>query len=306
MPFTDIPVRKMLKNSILFLAALFILSEPQPAACQQWQEIKGDHFIVYHSYPQDARSSNKSRIEDFGKEVARRAEIYYGRIAIDLGYPRYSEFWTWDKRVKIYLYPDKDSFIKASSQPYWSEGMADYTNKKILGFYGSRGFLYSVLPHEIAHLIFRDFVGFKSDIPLWLDEGVAQWEEEKKRGELSAYARDLLNKNSFLSLEDMMGLDVRHIVTKDNVYMRQSRSLKGEPVVMFLTGEILVNTYYIQAASLAGFMINKYGSESFAEFCRQLRDGKEVKDAILSVYYTHIRSLEEFEDEWVKYVAESG
>jgi len=306
MPLADISVRKIVKSNILLFAVLCLLSIAGPASGQQWQEIKGDHFIVYLAYPQNDLSANKSGIEDFGKEVSRRSEVYYSRIATDLGYPRYSEFWTWDKRVKVYLYPDRDSFIKASNQPYWSEGMADYTNKKVLGFYGSRSFIESVLPHEIAHLIFRDFVGFKSDIPLWLDEGVAQWEEEKKRGELRAFAKDLLDKNSFLSLDDMMGLDVRNIKTKDNVYMRQSRSLKGEPVVMFLTGEILVNTYYIQAASLAGFMINKYGSESFAEFCRQLRDGKRVKDAILSVYYTHIRSLEEFENEWIKYVAESG
>jgi len=306
MPLTDIPCLKMFKNSLFLFAVLSLLSLPGSAAGQQWQEIKGDHFIVYLAYSQDGLSANKTRIEKFAEEVARQSEIYYGRIASDLGYPRYSEFWTWDKRVKVYIYPERDSFLKASGQPYWSEGMADYTNKKILGFYGSRGFMDSVLPHEIAHLIFRDFVGFKSDIPLWLDEGVAQWEEEKKRGELRAFAKDLLDKNSFLSLDDMMGLDVRNIVTKDNVYMRQSRSAKGEPVVMFLTGEILVNTYYIQAASLAGFMINKYGSESFAELCRQLRDGKKVKDAILSVYYTHIRSLEEFEKEWVKYVAENG
>ena len=61
--------------------------------------VKGDHFLVYFT-----------KDEGFAKDVLNKSELYYNRISSDLGYARYSEFWTWDKRVKIYIYPDKDSF----------------------------------------------------------------------------------------------------------------------------------------------------------------------------------------------------
>ncbi|MDB4349908.1 hypothetical protein OAA99_03040, partial [Omnitrophica bacterium] len=146
----------------LFLLLLFVLTGT--AAAEDWKELDSDHFVIY--YTQD---------EKFAKEVTRNAEDYYKDIATDLGYPRYSEFWTWANRVKIYIYPDHASFLKASGQPQWSHGMADYTKKKILSYLWSEMFIDSILPHEIAHLVFRDFVGFTGKIPLWLDEGVAQW-----------------------------------------------------------------------------------------------------------------------------------
>ena len=149
---------------ILALIFFFGILSASPSLSQEWREASGEHFRVYFL-------DNV----DFANEVLRNAEIFYRRIAIDIGYPRYSEFWTWDKRVKIYIYQDRVTFLKATNQPSWSEGMADYTNKQILSYAWSQGFMDSLLPHEMAHLIFRDFVGFKGEIPLWLDEGVAQW-----------------------------------------------------------------------------------------------------------------------------------
>lgn len=35
----------------------------------------------------------------------------------------------------------------------------------------------------MTHLIFIEFVGFDKVIPLWLNEGVAQWEDRSKRDE---------------------------------------------------------------------------------------------------------------------------
>ena len=171
---------------------------------QEWKELKGEHFLVY--FIQD---------EKFAKEVADKSEVYYRRIASDLGYPRYDSFWLWDNRVKIYIYPDHDSFLKATAQPQWSEGMADFKKKLIAGHAGIEGFLESLLPHEIAHLIFRDFVGFKGEIPLWLDEGVAQWAEEAKRQEMKFKVKQLFDGDTLLSLEDIMKLDIRYFTEKD-------------------------------------------------------------------------------------------
>ena len=38
----------------------------------------------------------------------------------------------------------------------------------------------NVLTHELTHIIFREYVGFGWNVPLWLDEGVAMFMEKKK------------------------------------------------------------------------------------------------------------------------------
>ena len=251
------------------IAALFLFCGVLSLA-QDWQELKSEHFIIY--FTQD---------EKFAKDVLDKAEVYYRDIASDLGYSRYSEFWTWDKRVKIYIHPDQPSFLKATGQPDWSQGMADYQNKQIVSYAWSKGFLESLLPHEMAHLIFRDFVGFKGEVPLWLDEGVAQWAEKAKRQTVKAMVRQLLKQEAMLSLKDMMSLGLRNIAQSGRV-----------------------NAFYAQAASLVNFMIEKYGSGSFTDFCRNLRDAKTLEEALSSAYPTGMRNLAELEEKWKKYLEE--
>ncbi len=280
-----------LYSVIFYLLSCIYFRFISEAAAEQWREIGAEHFIIYFTGE-----------EKFAQEVSRKAEEYYKDIALELGYPRYSEFWTWDKRVKIYIYPEHKSYLKATGQPGWSQGMADYSHKQIVSFIWSKDFLESLLPHETAHLIFRDFVGFKGEIPLWLDEGVAQWSEKPKRSEMKAMVKNLYNKDGLLSLEDMMKLNIQSFNEKGRVYIRPTRTKKNEPGILFLSAENLVNTYYLQAVSLVGFLIERYGSDNFAEFCRQLRDGKNLNDALTFAYPTYIRSLKDLEDRWREYL----
>jgi len=272
---------------------IFYIFFSQVVFAQEWQELKGEHFIIY--YVSD---------EAFARKVRDTAEIYYRQIALDLGYPRYSEFWLWDKRVKIYLYPDHSSFLKATGQPEWSQGMADYGKKEIVGYNLSQVFLDSILPHEMAHLIFRDFVGFKGEIPLWLDEGVAQWAEKNKRAYIKKLIKKAYDEDRLLSLEDIMKLDIRNIRNKEGVYVRSTTSKTGEPRVLFLSGDNLVSLYYLESVSLVGFLIETFGSDSFSHFCRQLRDGKRINEALTSTYPNYIRNLEDLERRWRKYLSQ--
>jgi hypothetical protein len=251
------------------------------ATAQEWMELKGTHFIVYFTGANDK----------FAKEALDKAEVYYNRIASDLGYQRYSEFWTWDKRVKIYIYAQRDSFLKATSQPDWSQGMADYTNKQIISYSWSSGFLDFLLPHEIAHLVFRDFVGFKGEVPLWLDEGVAQWTEPAKRQQVKAVARQLLNRGALISLQDMMKLDIRNISSADTVRVHIISAKEGAQETVALKGSEAVNVYYIQSVSLVSFLTERYGFNSFTEFCRQLRDGKSLDKTLSFAYSAYMHNL---------------
>lgn len=256
---------------ICLLSSVFcFLSSVSLVHAQQWREVKSEHFIVYF---QDN--------EKFAREISQKSEVYYRQIASELGYQRYSGFWTWDNRVKIYIHPDRDSFQKATGQPHWSEGVADYTDKEISSYAWSEGFTDALLPHEMAHLIFRDYVGFKGEVPLWLDEGVAQWMEPHKREAVKAAVALLDAQGKLLSLQRMMRLDIRQSADKD-----------------------LVDTFYIQAVSVVEFLITQYSAARFTNFCRQLRDGKSIDDSLAFAYPTFIRNIAELEDKWRTYIKE--
>lgn len=217
------------------------------------------------------------------KEVIRKAEFYYNKIAEELGYARYSNFWQWNKRVKIYVHPSKEAFQKATGQPAWSHGMASYLDKSIHSIETNANFLDEVLPHEIAHLIFRDFVGFKGEVPLWMDEGIAQWQEDAKRREALALMPRLASRGEVFTLERMMTLDIR-----------------GE------SDPFKVALFYTQAISLVDFLVKSFGPSSFTAFCRQLRDGKNIQEALRMAYPGSISSIREMEDRWWKYLRESN
>jgi hypothetical protein len=275
----------------VIIASLYLIGSTGVSFAQEWRSLASDHFIVY--FTED---------ENFAKDISNKAEYYYVRIASDLGYPRYSEFWTWDNRVKIYIYPDHDSYLKVSKMSSWSEGMADYTNKQIISYTQSESFADSILPHEMAHLIFRDFVGFKGEVPVWLDEGVAQWAEPLKRERVKTVSQNLLNNATFFSVADMVNLDIRKVSVDSVIEIHSMRNKDGNRTLLSLKGGDVVKIYYIEAVSLIGFLIDSYGAISFTEFCRQLRDGKSLEDAIRSAYSIHISGIEELESAWLKYL----
>lgn len=236
----------------------------------QWKEEKGEHFIVFYQ-----------NNESFARDVRSSADGYYAKIASDLGYERYSDFWQWDNRVKIYVYASDQEFHNATGQPVWSKGVARYDTKEIMTFALSQGFLDSLLPHEITHLVFRDFVGFKGQVPLWLDEGVAQWEEPQKRAIARQVARYLVNQHRAYPLTQLTSMDIRGSLDDNTVHY-----------------------FYMQSVCLVDFLVTRYGAQSFTEFCRALRDGKQLEEALKSAYPDSIGSLQDLENQWEKYVVE--
>jgi hypothetical protein len=278
---------------VITLITIPVLLIAHSVYSQSWEEIKSDHFIIYFETE-----------PYFAKDIARKAESDYHRIANDLGYARHSDFWLWDNRVKIYIYPNHKSFIRATGQPEWSHGVADYGRKEIISYTWGKDFLESLLPHEIAHLIFRDFVGFKGEIPLWLDEGVAQWSEYGKRSRMKKMVRQLYEHDTLLALKDMMSLEVRRIRDMEKVHMHLTHTKKGEDSVLFLSTKNLINTYYLQSFSIIGFLIEKYGNQRFTNFCRELRDGKPVESALRSAYPVSLQDIDVLEDRWRDYLSE--
>lgn len=247
---------------------IFAVFTAQKNEKPDWKELRGDHFIVYHVGK-----------DGFAQEVLRKAEEYYRRIGTDLGYERRSNFWQWDNRVKIYVYETQEDYIEETGRQSWSHGFADYDNKIIYSYEWKQGFLESLLPHEITHLIFRDFVGKQGEVPTWLDEGVAQWEEVEKRNSVREMMRFYLKDGKGYSLKGLTTVDIQNV-----------------------SNQLAVQIFYVQAASIVDFLVARYGSEQFIFFCRQLRDGKDIDEALRFAYPTKLSNSKEMEEEWKEYI----
>ncbi len=252
----------------LFSFVLLFISMDNLAIAQSWQELKGEHFKIYYV-------NNRQ----FAKKTLDKCEEYYEKIADDLGYPRYKKFWSWSKRVKIYIYPDYESYldyIKKKGYAHWAEGIANYKDMEIISYSKNRKFLDAVLPHEITHLLFRDYVG-RRNIPLWIDEGVAQWQEKYKRKYVKQKMKELLQYHKPIPIERLMMLNLNKIVNKK-----------------------VIELFYVQSVSLIDFLVKTYGADNFISFCRQLRDGKDINEALKFSYPMSVRSVEELELKWLK------
>ncbi|TBR17681.1 hypothetical protein EPO66_02315, partial [bacterium] len=247
----------------------FLFLGPLPAETNGWKEFKSTHFIVYY----------KNAPEDFISKTSDKAEGYYNKIADDLGFRRYN-FWLWDNRAKIYIYDDAKAFQLATGQPSWSAGCANVNDKIINSYPYAETFFQTILPHEIGHIIFREFVGFDNpSIPLWLDEGVASYQENLR----SAMARDMLRS-----------------VLREKKLLSLSQLSQFNP--HFSRDSYTVGLFYAESVNLVDFLIREYGTDNFVSFCQGLRDKKNFERALSSVY--PFDNFNEFDEAWQKNIAE--
>lgn len=251
-----LPVPVLPFRLITGLLALPLLAAA--ASTQEWQLVKSSHFLVMHTGD-----------ERLAKSVSDKAETYYSTIAADLGFTRYQNFWVWDNRVKILIYPTAKAFAEACQAPAWASGRASYERHEIASYQQSgAGFLTSLLPHELSHLILSDFMG-NARVPLWLTEGFAQWEQEGRK--VTGFG-----PGKGFTLKDLMAADVRQDADPQRVAV-----------------------FYAQSASVVGFMIRTYGGTAFGSFCKALRDGKTLEAALAAAYAADLPALDALEQKWL-------
>ncbi len=237
-----------------------------------WLQLKGDHFVVLYSLRDDG---------DAARTVLNRAEEYYRNIADDIGYSRYRNFWTWENRVKIILFHDQNSYVQQTGQPPWSEGFASiysemFKSRVIVSYIGQPNFMTVTLPHEIAHLILHDFIGFDRHIPKFFDEGVAQLQQKDDSLNHQEIVARLIMAGKMMPLRDLLNFDIW--------------ANRNNPAA--------VSIFYIESLYIVDFLVKTYGKESFKELCRHLRDGKDFEQALKNSYYPTLDSLETLQEKW--------
>ncbi len=270
----------MLQTIVLILIFFFGTfasshAQVQPPDLSQWRQIKGEHFVVFVLSRRD---------ESAGRDVLRSAEDDYDKIARQIGYARYGNFWTWEERVKIIIFPDQLTFSVTTNQPAWSRGYAVrdsrlFESRAIVTFKQEEGFTDSVLPHEIGHLILRDFIGFERSIPLWFDEGVAQLQEAPNADAELGMAMIVKNKE-YVPFELLSQIDIR----------RETNSRK-------------VAIFYAQSRFILEFLIKTYGQEAFQRLCHELKEGKSFEEALKSAYASSIDSMKSLEIKWLNHMS---
>jgi len=251
-------------KGILILIVIFFFTSL--ALARDWKEFRSIHFIIY--YQEASR--------DFLHKLRNFTEDYYQDIIEDLGFRR-SKFWTWENRAKIYVFDSQEDFMKGTNSASWSTATVDYRNKIINTYPDAQDFFENVLVHELTHIIFREYVGFGSNVPLWLDEGVAMFMEKKKQVYLFKRGLKALDKSKALfGINELTGMDNVISFSKDKA-----------------------KTFYIQSFSLIYYLIKQFGRDYFVKFCYALKKGRSLEKSLSFAY--NIRNLDELEIKWRRY-----
>lgn len=233
-----------------------------------WNEYKGQHFIIYY----------KDAPENFVKSVESMAENYYREISENLGFTRYKN-WSWEDRAKIYIYKDDEDYMNTSRQMRWSHGAASAKEKIIRTFPAAHGFFDSTLPHELGHIIFREFVGYKSfDIPTWVEEGVAMNQEKAQRFGADKIVKEAIADRTFMTLDELSKLRLDRDTDKE-----------------------MVDLFYAESASVINYMINELGEYKFVGLCRELKEGNRFVEALHNTYL-RFRDIEDLNKAWLDYL----
>ena len=260
---------------LLFFVILFSAVSAAYSYLDDWKTQESEHFVIKYHPDVDA---------NWAAEALRKAEESYDKIAYQIGYSRYVNFWTWENRVQILVFPDQTSFSAETGQPPWAKGFAVRESKvletkTIVTYRQEEDFLNGLLPHEVCHLIVKDFLGDKATIPLWFDEGVAQLQEEGKPEKAEAMMRQLVAQGIHIPLGDLIAHDIRQEKDADRVIL-----------------------FYAQSINTLDFLIKKYGLEDFQDLCRLLKEGKSFEEALPSAYNGNIQSVEDLQEKWLSYM----
>jgi hypothetical protein len=254
----------------IFVGFLMVLFLSQTAFCEEekWLERKSTHFLIYY----------KLAPEDFIEDVIEAAEDYYQEITRDLGFTRY-KYWLWEESAKIYINNDSEDYHGTTGKPEWASGHAVYEFKTIYTYPLAWGFFDTLLPHELGHIIFREFVGFKNrNVPLWLDEGVATYQEKTKRWGADKLIKKAIDKEKFIPLNKLTEIKDLTSLDKDTV-----------------------DLFYNESVSIVYFLISHHGRYNFMTFCRALRDGKDL-DRAVNISYSRFNNVQELNDAWYRYL----
>lgn len=231
-----------------------------------WFSRESEHFFIFY------RDLAQAKI------VSDKAEYSFEKIIYDLGYEKDIE---WDKKCQVFIVESADKwkdFLKSIGFNSELIGgfVPNYAEKEMFLCALSDGYLALTFPHELTHLVFREVAG-KNTIPLWLNEGLANYEAN-----VTSISNELLTKSIKRGTHILLGDLLR--------------------IANYPEGKEARELFYAQSEKLVEFLITQYGREKFRKLCDLILKDKSFKDTIASVYSKDFKDIEDFNIKLVEYI----
>ncbi len=193
--------------------------------------------------------------DSFARELMDACQEGLARLTQDIG--------TYPKRpIKIYIYAS-DSDLKGAmiSSNEWSGGVA-FTDFGIIAISISPSELdwgKKALVHELTHLVVRQatFSPY-GQLPLWLDEGLAMYNEGGLDPVLRSYLEEAILKDELIS--------VRSLCSPFSAYSEKA----------YLS--------YAESYSLVEYLLDNYGQDKMLDLLALLKQGNTYDEALTEVY----------------------
>lgn len=229
-----------------------------------WKHIKTPHFTIYYYQGE----------EELAKFAAQVAEDSYYQLKEDLSH-------TFRKRMPLIIYNSHNDFEQTNvTTSLIEESVGGFTeifkNRMVVPFEGSYERFRHVINHELVHvfqfdILFGSRLGsvmqseFMMSVPLWVMEGLAEFESLNWDSETESYLRDAVINNRLIPIQ-----------TLNYVY--------GYAV-------------YKEGQSIYKFISETYGRKKMGELFHTLKQKKDLEKALKS---TIGLSIDQLNREWSK------
>lgn len=214
------------------------------------------HFIV--KYKRDNKMYDGFDLRELLRET-------YRDISKDMGHYL-------NHQVVVLLY-DREEFQQLTSLPHWAAGV--YDGKIRMPAY-QKNFkdrdLRALTAHEVTHVFVASLSNGRA--PAWINEGLAEYQEDKVRRDDRLVLRSALKTGSLLPMDVLL--------------TNGGATSLGDP--------LQVSLFYDQSFSLVSYLVERYGMFRVKKMLESFGKGKDSHDAIRSVLKI---SPEMLEKDWL-------
>ncbi|MCK4995231.1 MAG: hypothetical protein KAS13_09350 [Candidatus Omnitrophica bacterium] len=204
--------------------------------------------------------------QDLAEEVAEILRNAYREVGQDYNlYPRAT--------VLVVIYP-RNKLKKLDYFPDWAAGTYDGKIRFRENLIENKTYMKAVLYHEYTHVLVRILGGDK--VPLWLNEGLAEYSAKKFKTPEMRKARKMLlikffKNKTFFSIDRLGGMDLNRL-----------SSLSPNRIELV----------YAQSESFINYLINRSSLHDMKTLLEHLKKGDSIYKAVKDVLFVDLDVLE--------------